>query len=300
MLGDRRARRRGDLVRCRFPPAFPFGDGPALRQIAIGRIVRRRLIGHHIRTHAATHQFRQHLGRVAQQPDRHRLAFAARPFDHRQRLVQRRGAHVEIAGLQPHLDPAGLAFDREQRCAGHRRGQRLRAAHAAQAGGQDPAPGEAAAVVAPPDLDERFIRALDDSLTADIDPRARRHLAEHHQPLAVEFVEMLPGRPMRHQVRIRDQHARRVRMRAEHADRLARLHQQRLVRLQPAQRRDDAVVAVPVARRAADAAIDDQLARALRHLGIEVVHQHAQRRFGEPRLRGDRPCRAARARCGRC
>ena len=40
---------------------------------------------------------------------------------------------------------------------------------------------------------------------------------------------MLPGRPVRHQVGVGDQHARRVRVGAEHADRLARLHQQRLV-----------------------------------------------------------------------
>ena len=44
---------------------------------------------------------------------------------------------------------------------------------------------------------------------------------------------MLPGRPVRHQVGVGDQHARRVGMGAEDADRLARLHQQRLVRLEP-------------------------------------------------------------------
>src|ERR1700733_5207203 len=83
-------------------------------------------------------------------------------------------------------------------------------------------------------------------------------------------------------------------MRAEYPDRLARLHQQSLIGLPTAQCRNDAVVALPVARRAADTAINDQFARALRPFGIEVVHQHAQRRLGKPRLRGD-VCAARRA-----
>src|SRR5262249_62127592 len=41
---------------------------------------------------------------------------------------------------------------------------------------------------------------------------------------------------------------------------------------------------LPVRRGAADAAIDDELMRLLRNFGIEVVHQHAQRRFGLPAL----------------
>ena len=68
---------------------------------------------------------------------------------------------------------------------------------------------------------------------ADVDPRAGRHLAVHHQALAIELVEVLPGRPVRHEVGVGDQHARRVGVGAEHADRLARLHQQRLVVLEP-------------------------------------------------------------------
>ena len=99
---------------------------------------------------------------------------------------------------------------------------------------------------------------------ADVDPGAGGHLAVHHQALAIELVEMVPGRPVRHEVGIGDQHARRVGVGAEDADRLARLDEQRLVVLEPAQRRDDAVEALPVARRPADAAVDDELARAAR------------------------------------
>ena len=56
--------------------------------------------------------------------------------------------------------------------------------------------------------------------------------------------------------------------------------------LELAQRRDDRVEALPVARGAADAAVDDELLRILGDLGIEIVLDHPQRGFGEPALRG--------------
>ncbi len=97
---------------------------------------------------------------------------------------------------------------------------------------------------------------------------------------------MVPGRPVRHEIGIGDQHARRIGVGLEHADRLARLDEQRLVRFEPAQRLDDTVEGVPIARGAADAAVDDELARPLGDVRIEIVHQHAQRGFGEPALGG--------------
>ena len=139
-------------------------------------------------------------------------------------------------------------------------------------------------IVPAPHLDEGLVGALHDALRADIDPGARGHLPVHHQALAIELVEAVPGRPVRDQIGVGDQHARRVGVGAEHADRLAGLDEQGLVALEPAQRRDDAVERRPVARRPPDAAIDDELARPFGDVGIEIVHQHAQRRFGEPAL----------------
>jgi hypothetical protein len=81
-------------------------------------------------------------------------------------------------------------------------------------------------------------------------------------------------------------------VRSEHSDRLTRLDQQRFVGVERAQRLDDAIETFPVARGAADAAVHDQLVGILRDLAIEIVHQHAQRRFGQPALR--RALRAAR------
>ena len=105
---------------------------------------------------------------------------------------------------------------------------------------------------------------------------------------------MVPGRPVRHEVGIGDQHARRVGVGAEHADRLAGLHEQRLVGLEAPQGRDDAVEALPVARGAADAAIDDQFVRPLGDVGIEIVHQHPHRRFGQPAFGAERGSAGAR------
>ena len=141
-------------------------------------------------------------------------------------------------------------------------------------------PREVAAEVLLARGDERLVGALHDALRADVDPRAGRHLAEHHQPMAVEFVEMLPGGPMRHEVRVGQQHARGVGVRWKHADRLARLDQQRLVVFEPAKRFDDLVEAGPIARGPADAAVDHQVLGPLGHVGVEVVHQHPQRGLG--------------------
>jgi hypothetical protein len=132
------------------------------------------------------------------------------------------------------------------------------------------------------ELDEGLVGTLHDALAADIDPRARGHLAEHHQALAIEFVEMLPGRPVRHQVGIGQQHPRRILVRSENPHRLARLDQQRLIGLEQFERGDDRLIALPIARRLADTAVDHQILRPLRYVWIEVVHQHAQRRFGQP------------------
>ena len=137
-------------------------------------------------------------------------------------------------------------------------------------------------------FDEGFVGALDDALAADVDPRAGRHLAVHHQALAVELVEVLPVGPVADEIRIRDQHSRRIGVRAEHPDRLARLYEQRLIVAQGLERGDDALVAVPVAGGTPDAAVYDELLGPLGDLRVEVVHEHAQRRLSEPAARGKR------------
>ena len=99
---------------------------------------------------------------------------------------------------------------------------------------------------------------------------------------------------MRHEIGVGDEHARRVGVSAEHADWFAGLDEQRLVAFKPAQGRDDAVERLPVARCAPDAAIDHELARTFGDVGIEIVHEHPERRLGEPALGAEgRAVRAA-------
>jgi hypothetical protein len=73
--------------------------------------------------------------------------------------------------------------------------------------------------------------------------------------------ETRPSCPSADQVGVGDQHTRCLIVGADHADRLAGLDQQGLVICQPFERGNDRVVAVPVARCLAGAAVDDQLLR---------------------------------------
>ena len=84
------------------------------------------------------------------------------------------------------------------------------------------------------------------------------------RPLRLELAEVLPGGPLADQVRVGDQHARRVGVRPEHAHRLARLHQQRLVVVERLRSVATMRRSSPVARGLAGAAVDDQVLRGAR------------------------------------
>src|ERR1700737_1051605 len=89
---------------------------------------------------------------------------------------------------------------------------------------------------------KRLERSLHNSLRADVDPRTCGHLPIHHETGAFQFVELLPVRPMAHEIRVRDQDSRRMIVSLEYADRLSRLHQQRLVAPKILQRSDDSAI----------------------------------------------------------
>ena len=129
---------------------------------------------------------------------------------------------------------------------------------------------------------ERFVRALQDALRADVDPRAGRHLAVHREPEPFEPAKLVAGRPARHEVRIGDQHARRFVVRADDADRLAALHEQRFVVFEPLERGDDGVETLAIAGRLARSAVDDQFLGPLRDGRVEIVAQHPQGGFLMP------------------
>ncbi|NYH19333.1 hypothetical protein GGD41_006561 [Paraburkholderia bryophila] len=252
----------------------------------MNRIVRAGLIGHAVRRDAACHAFGEHVDRIAHQTDRHRLAGLLRFVEHGERFVERLRFFIDVTRLQTEVDARLVAFHRNHREARHRSRERLRAAHAAQTAGQNPAALRVAVEMLVRHREKRLVGSLHDPLAADVDPAARRHLAVHHQALAVEFVEVFPRRPMRHQIRIRQQHARRVGMRAEHADRLARLDQQRFVLFEVFERREDLIETIPVARGPANTAVHDQRMRMLGDFRVQVVLDHPVRGFRDPGLAG--------------
>ena len=186
----------------------------------------------------------------------------------------------------------GVDLDDQGHALVHGDGQRLRAAHLAQAGGQHELALERGPALLAGQAAEGLVGALEDALGADVDPGAGGHLAVHDQALLLPAVEVLLGGPVGHDVAVGDQHARRVLVGAEDGDRLAALHQQRLVGFQVFEGAQDGVEALPVAGRLAAAAVDDQVVGVEGHLRVQVVLQHAVGGLDQPVLAGQ--LRAAR------
>ena len=248
--------------------------------------MRRRLVGHHVRRHAAQRQLRVDLRRVADQPDRAGRLVLAGFLHQRHRLFQRVHHHVHVADLQAALGALRVHLHDQPHPLVHRDRQGLRPAHPAQPGGQHELALQRGPAAQPRQRAQGLVGALQDALRADVDPRAGRHLPVHDQPLARQLVEVLLGCPVRHQVRVGDQHTRRVAVALEYRHRLARLHQQRLVILQLAQALQDGVEGFPVAGGLPAPAVNHQVLRALGHLGIQVVLDHAVSGFGQPGFAG--------------
>jgi hypothetical protein len=147
---------------------------------------------------------------------------------------------------------------------------------------------------------ESFVGALHDALAADVDPAAGGHLPVHRQAALLEVAEIFPRRPRRDEQGVGDQDARRARVRLEHTDRLAGLHQQRLVVFEHGQRAHDRVIRCPVARRLAGSAVDDQIVGPFSDVRIQIVHQHPQRGFLLPPFAGERGASRRADRSGCC
>ena len=182
------------------------------------------------------------------------------------------------AGLVHVHDEAGAAVKGDR--------QRLCAAHATAATGQGEGAGQAAAEALLRHSSEGLEGALQDALGGDVDPGAGRHLAVHHEALVLELAEVLPVSPVSHEVGVSDEHARCPLVGLPNAHRLAGLHQQGLIGLEVLEGFNDGVEGFPAACCTAGAAIDHEVLGALGNLGVEVIHEHAQGRFGLPGLGG--------------
>ena len=167
------------------------------------------------------------------------------------------GADVQVAVVQAALDVVRVDLDADRDAAVQGHGERLCATHPTQAGRERDGAGEGIVKTLACDGRERLVRALQDALGSDVDPRPRGHLAVHRQSERLQAPELVPRRPLRHEHRVGDEHARRPFVRVENSDRLARLHEQRLVGLETFQLANDGVERLPRARGAAGAAVHD-------------------------------------------
>ena len=191
--------------------------------------MRRGLVGDDVDLHAAPQQLRQHGRAVADQPDRQRAPLGLGALTAGDRVVEVVGHLVEVAVLDAALQARRVDVDDQADAVVQRDGERLRAAHAAAAAGDGERAGERAAEALGGDGGERLVGALQDALGADVDPRAGGHLAVHRQAELLEAAELRPGRPVADEVGVGDQHARRPLVGPHDADRLAGLHEHRLV-----------------------------------------------------------------------
>src|SRR5690606_18057972 len=160
------------------------------------------------------------------------------------------------AGLVARPRAGRIDLDAEEARAVHRGRERLRAAHPAEARAEDPAALPVAAEVLLTGGAEGLVGALQDPLGADVDPRAGGHLPVHRQAHRLEAPELVPRAPRRNEQAVGEQNARRVLVRAELADRAARLDEQRLVGLELLELAHDAVEVRPRARGLAGPAVD--------------------------------------------
>ena len=244
--------------------------------------MRTRLVGDDVGGEPVFEQPRKHFGGVADDAHRQGAPLVARTDATAHGIVEVDGDLVEVARLDAPLGAGGVDLDAEGDTIVHRDRQRLGAAHATEPGGERDGPGERAAEAPAGDLGEALVRALEDALRADVDPRAGRHLPVHRETEVLEATELGPRRPVGHEVRVGDEHPRRPLVGPEHADGLARLHEHRLVVGERAQRAAHGVERLPRAGGAARPSVDDEVVGTLGDVGVEVVLEHPERRLLRP------------------
>ncbi len=267
---------------------LPLFNRPAQRQVTVDQIVCRGLVRHQVRFQAsglrAADQFRQNLRRIAEQRNGHRLLARRVLFDCRESIINVFRLPVDISSAETKVDAGLLALDIQGHGASKCGCKCLSTAHSAESRSQDPSAREVVVVVLTTCIGKGLKRALNNALTADVNPASCRHPTVHEQALAVEFIDVSPCAPFGNHVGVGQQHPWRIGVGLENVDRLAGLDQQCLVRLQRLEGRKGLVEALPVACRASDAVIDDQTLRILGHLFVQIVLKHPESRLDQPVL----------------
>ena len=241
------------------------------------------------------------LGGVADERDRDGLAARGRLARPGERLVGSTRQPVDVADLEPAPGPRLVDLDREADALVHRHGQRLGAAHPAEPGGQRRrVPAQRAAEVLAGGLGEGLVRALQDALRPDVDPRARGHLAVHHQARLARARGSAPRSPTcRRGSSWRSGRAAPTGASAATPTGLPDWTSSVSSSAEAAQLADDRVEGGPAARRPAGPAVDDEVVGVLGDLGVQVVHEHPQGGLLLPAAAATARCRGARGRDGR-
>src|SRR6266705_2369003 len=148
------------------------------------------LVGQYIGNDAAFDDFRQDIGAVTDETNRNRLSIFARRVDQFERLIKRPCDLIAITAFQSLLDARWIDIYSEKDGAVHGGGERLGATHSAQAAGQNKFSFKRPAEMFASGGGKRLKCSLHDSLAADVNPRAGRHLAVHGQSQSLEAVEL--------------------------------------------------------------------------------------------------------------
>ena len=262
----------------------------------------RGLVGDEVGHDAAREQPLEQVDGVRLDADRDGPTGVARREGAVDRAIESRLPLVEVARPQALLDPLGVHLRDERVGAVHRRRERLRAAHAAEARRHDEAAREIAAEVPapPPRRTSRRSparspgcrcrsRSRPSSGRTSSGPGPRGGGTRRPSPTPARASSSRSGPAARPR-------ASRRRRRPCPTGRASSRW------LEPLQRRDDRVEALPAARGAAGSAVDDELVGLLGDVRIEVVLEHPEGGFLGPAAaaqlgaagRADRP-RAARS-----
>jgi len=210
-----------------FAECSGFLDGVATRIIPLEGVVSSGLVGEHVGREWSIDDRLEHVGDVGLDGDTGGFfIFGCCPgaFDGVLEVVD---ALVAVARLDSPVDSVAVEFDGETDPTVHRHREGLCAAHSAEPASQNDLAAEVAVEGVACERGERFERALENALRADVRPGASGHLAVHAQSLGLEFVERLPVVPVAHEIRVGDEDSGRAFVRAKAPDGFARLDEQR-------------------------------------------------------------------------
>ncbi len=185
----------------------PLLDRDTDRQVR-QRIVGARLVGDDVDLSAQGEQFGKDGRRVAEHSDREGFTRIPRPVRQLEGMFEGVSGDVEVTVLNAAGDTAGVDVNADRDTVIHGHGEGLSATHAAKARRERDRAGERSVELLLGDSTERLERSLQNALRADVDPRARRHLAVHREAQLLEPTELVPVRPVAHEVGVGEQHTR--------------------------------------------------------------------------------------------